>query len=75
MRVHVAQLAVASHAPRWCCDRSMSQQQVDKLNAKFTGHLFISRTGSDSHMWSSETCIAFFEFLRGVLPEINLCSL
>ena len=44
----------------------MPQTQVDKMNQQFSGHLSISRTGSDSHMWSSETVADFFTFLRGV---------
>lgn len=47
--------------------RSLSQKSVDALNVQFAGHLYITRTSSDSHMWSAETIVQFFKFLRVVI--------
>ena len=49
----------------------VSQKSVDEFNQQFRDHLYICRTGSESHMWSAETCVQFFKFLREVICFIK----
>jgi hypothetical protein len=50
-------------------DASLSQGMCEEYSEIFKGSLYICRTGKDTHIWDGKTCVAYLNWLTGIIRE------